>query len=99
VLRSIPPHLLALVVLLIFILWVILVHHFRRNMTVHKFLAETMGEDTPEHALSEFELAKARLTQHLQQSKLDSELRRRIEVALGLAAAADPIEPGSQRLF
>lgn len=83
--RFIPPHLLALVVLLICILWIMLVHHFRRNTAVHQFLSEAMGEDTPQHALSDFEAARSRLARHLNQSKLDGELRRRIEMALGIA--------------
>ena len=95
--RFIPPHLLIPLILLIFILWIMLVHHFRRNTTVHRFLSETIGEDTPEHALVDFELAKSRLAQHLQQSKLDSDLRRQIEVALGAVAATGTIERGENR--
>ncbi len=83
--RFIPPHLLALVVLLVIILWFMLVHHFRRNRAVHQFLAEAMGEDTPEHALSDFEAARSRLVQHLNESKLDRDMQRRIEAALGMA--------------
>jgi hypothetical protein len=87
--RSIPPHLLALVLLLVFLLWVILVHHFRRNTTVQKFFAEAIGDDTPENALRAFEVAKLRLTKHLNRGDLDLRTRERIELALGGPLTAD----------
>ncbi|MES2789194.1 MAG: hypothetical protein V4719_06195 [Planctomycetota bacterium] len=86
--RSIPPHLLALVLLLVFLLWVILVHHFRRNKTVQKFFAEAIGDDTPENALRTFEMAKLRLTKHLNRGDLDLRTRQQIELALGEAPTA-----------
>jgi hypothetical protein len=46
--RFFPPHLMALVVVLIVVVWIMLVHHFRHNTTVQRFVAETFGDDTPE---------------------------------------------------
>ena len=95
--RFIPPHLLGPVVLLIILLWIMLVHHFRRNTTVHKFLAETIGDDTPEQALTAFQRARSRLARHLNQGELNSELRRRIEAALDGPQRGDPLESQTDR--
>lgn len=80
--RFIPPHLMAPVALLIVVVWFMLVHHFRRSSAMQRYIAETIGDDTPENALLAFELAKSRLTQHLKNGDLAPELRQQIELAL-----------------
>jgi hypothetical protein len=90
--RYIPPHLMALVVLLIVVLWFMLVHHFRRSVTMQKFIAEALGDNTPENALVAFEAARLRLREHLAAGNLEGHMRRRIEVALGLPQADEAIE-------
>lgn len=81
--RFFPPHLMAPVALLIVILWFMLVHRFRRSPALQQIVAETLGDNTPENALREFELAKLRLAEHLNHHDLDDETRRKIELALG----------------
>lgn len=100
--RFIPPHLMALVTLLIIVLWFLLVHQFRRSAAMQKWFALAIGDDTPENALLAFEAAKLRLTSHLQDGHLDRRLRHRIEVALGskpdceaIDARTDHFSPGS----
>lgn len=82
-LRSIPPHLILLISLLTIVIWVMLLHYFRRSDAVQKFVAQTLGDDTPENALLAFEIAKRRLADHLNDADLNRELRRRIESLLG----------------
>lgn len=91
--RFIPPHLMAPVALLIFLIWVMLVHHFRRNSTIQKFVSETIGENTPENALAAFEAARTRLANHLHAGDLEPEMRRRIELALGAWQPDPALEP------
>ena len=45
--RFIPPHLLIPLILLIFILWIMLVHHFRRNTTVHRWILNSRNHVSP----------------------------------------------------
>jgi predicted Na+-dependent transporter len=59
--RFIPPHLMALVVLLIIVIWFMLVHRFRRSTMLQRFIAEVFGDDTPENALLAFDVAKQRM--------------------------------------
>lgn len=80
--RFIPPHLMALITLLIIVLWVMLLRYFRRSPAIQQFLAELFGDRTPENALLAFELAKERLMNHLDDPKLDLQMRQRIEQAL-----------------
>lgn len=98
--RFFPPHLMAPVVLLIILIWIILVHHFRRNVTIQKFVSETIGDNTPETALAAFEAAQTRLADHLHADDLDPQLRRRIELALGVFPPAATMETQEEnRLF
>lgn len=78
----IPPHLMSLAALLLFILWFMLVHHFRRNSVMQTFVAETIGDNTAEKALHDFLVARSRLAAHLDNRELDIELRHKIEQAL-----------------
>ena len=80
--RAMPPHLMALVVLLIVVVWFMLVHQFRRSPGLQRFISEAIGEDTPEHALLAFNAAKSRLAKHLDGNQLDADMRQRIEAAL-----------------
>ncbi len=82
--RFIPPHLMALVTLLIIVVWVMLVHQFRRSAALQKFVADTMGDDTPQNALTAYEAARSRLANQLNRSDLDGRTRQRIEIALGI---------------
>ncbi len=90
--RLMPPHLMALVVLLILMIWVMLVHHFRRSTTIQKFVSQALGDDTPESALLAYEVAKARLEDHLSTGDLDDAMRRRIELALGTSQPGEVID-------
>ena len=83
-LRLFPPHLQALVLLLVFVIWVMLLRYFRRSPAIQRFVAEIIGDETPENALLAFEAAKSRLTRHLHDGTLDDLTRRRIESALGV---------------
>lgn len=80
---GIPPHLMAPVLLLVVILWIMLVHHFKRSPAVQRFVAETIGDDTPDDALAAYAAARLRLVRHLHRSDLNADTRRRIEDALG----------------
>ena len=90
--RFFPPHLMALVTLFIVVIWFMLLRHFRQSATMQKFVAETLGDDTPESALRAFELAKQRLTKHLDDSNLETDMRRRIELALGVSQHGDVMD-------
>jgi hypothetical protein len=93
--RFIPPHLMALVVLLIIVIWFMLVHRFRRSTMLQRFIAEVFGDDTPENALLAFDVAKQRLAEHLKNGDLDNETRRQIEMALGLPLNREVIDCAS----
>ncbi|MDB5386003.1 MAG: hypothetical protein JWM11_1649, partial [Planctomycetaceae bacterium] len=80
--RFIPPHLVGPVALLIVLLWFLLVHHFRRSSSMQKFVAEIIGDETPESTLLTFQAAKSRLTRYLKIDDLDPDQRLRIEHAL-----------------
>lgn len=84
--RFLPPHLFVLVTLLAFVVWLMLVHQFRKSAVTQRLVAEVFGDDTPETALRTFEAAKHRLSEHLNNGDLDGKTRERIEVALGLVA-------------
>ena len=90
-LRGIPPHLWALFVLLVMVVWVMLVHRIRQSSALHRFVAETFGDDTPESALAAFEAARQRLADHLNADRIEPALRRRIEVALGETPVEEPV--------
>lgn len=90
--RFIPPHLMALVTLLIIVVWVMLVHQFRRSAALQRFVADTMGDDTPQNALVAYEAARSRLANHLNKSDLDGRTRQRIEMALGIPQQAAVID-------
>ena len=82
--RSMPPHLMALVGLLIVVVWFMLVHHFRRSPGLQRFISEAIGDDTPENALRAYHAARSRLARHLiNGNELDAETRHQIEEALG----------------
>jgi len=85
VLRFIPPHLMALIILLIIVLWLMLLRFFRRSPAIQYFVSELFGDSTPENALLAFELAKERLANHLDNPSLDRQMRERIEQALRLS--------------
>ena len=94
--RFIPPHLMALLVLLIIVLWVMLLRFFRRSPAVQHFVSDLFGDSTPENALLTFELAKERLANHLDNPMLDRQMRERIEQALRpslLEANSSPDDP------
>lgn len=57
---------------------------FRNSRTARKVVEETLGDNTPEAALREFELARDRLTAHLESPELPEEMAQEIERALGL---------------
>ena len=80
--RFIPPHLMFLITLLIFVIWFMLLHYFRRNDVLQRFVAELFGDNTPDSALRNYELARRRLAEHLHDPALDSRLRQQIELAL-----------------
>lgn len=84
--RGIPPHLLALGVLLIGILWFVFLGVFRRSRFSQGVIAKTLADDTPENALADFRAAKARLEQHLDKSVMDGATRRKIRAELYVPA-------------
>jgi hypothetical protein len=81
--RFLPPHLMVLVALLLIVVWVILLHQFRRSAALQSFVAEVFGDETPATALRTFETARQRLESHLHSHELDHQMRQRIELALG----------------
>lgn len=83
-LRFLPPHLMALIALLIAVIWFMLVHHFRQNASLQRFVADLFGDNTPESALRNFEFARQRLLDHLNDRSLDHAMRQAIEISLGL---------------
>jgi hypothetical protein len=83
VLRLLPPHLMALVAILILVLWVMLVNYFRRSPAIQRFVAETLGDNTPESSLRTFVVVKQRLADHLNDPHIDDQMRQKIELALG----------------
>lgn len=82
-LRSIPPHLFVLVTLFVFVIWIMLVHRFRKSAAIQRFVAEALGDDTPQAALRAFEMAKRRLTVHLDSADLDPMTRQQMQLAIG----------------
>lgn len=90
--RFIPPHLMALVVLLIVVLWFMFVHRIRRSTMLQRFISEAFGDDTPENALVAFDAAKQRMADHLKNRDLDLETRRQIEIALGIPLNREVID-------
>jgi hypothetical protein len=92
VFRFLPPHLIVLVALLVFLIWMMLVHQIRKSATVQRFLAEAFGDDTPESALRTFESAKRRLSKHLNNDNLNDETRHRIELAIGKSGDGEFVE-------
>ena len=97
--RFIPPHLIVPVALLIFVVWIMLVHRFRKSFAMQQFVAEALGDNTPENALTAFEAAKRRLTDHLNNRDLDMQTRRRIELALGRPVEGDAIDGNADERF
>ncbi len=91
--RSIPPHLLVLIGLLIFVVWIMLLRVFRRSPPLQRFIAEILGDDSPENALIAFEVAKNRLAEHLKNEDLDAQIRQKIELALGQSQNCDEMTP------
>lgn len=75
---------MALVVLLVAIIWFMLLHHFRQNASLQRFVAELFGDNTPENALLNFQSARQRLQEHLRDAALDLAMRQKIESALGI---------------
>lgn len=90
--RFVPPHLLLLVSLLIFVLWVMLVHRFRNSTGMQQFFSELFGDNTPENALRTYQLAKQRLANHLNDAGLDGQMRQKIESALSEGPGNPPME-------
>jgi hypothetical protein len=82
--RFLPPHLMALVILLIAVVWFMLLHHFRHSVSLQRFVSELFGDNTPESALRNFEFARQRLSEHLSDNSLDQQIRQQIEFALGM---------------
>jgi hypothetical protein len=79
---------MVLVGLLLIVVWVMLLHQFRRSSAMQQFVADALGDDTPANALRNFEAAKLRLSNHLENDELDYQTRQRIELALGLSSCA-----------
>ena len=77
--------------LLIVAIWMLLVRFFRRSLTLQTFVAEIMGDETPELALRNFYAAKSRLEHHLAGTHVDHLLRQRIETALEQSSESDSI--------
>ncbi|WP_373652033.1 hypothetical protein [Schlesneria sp. DSM 10557] len=94
-LRSLPPHLMALIVLLVIVLWLMMLRYFRRSPSLQRFVSDLFGDTTPENALWAFELAKARLANHLLDPDLDQLMRERIELALTGSHPSLPSAPSA----
>ncbi len=85
----IPPHLQGVVILFLVVLFVMMLNRFRKSVRLQKFVAETIGEDTPETALVAFNKAKIHLQQHLADTDMPAEVRSEIEQALGVPVNSD----------
>ncbi len=98
--RFVPPHLLVLITLLVVVVWFMLLHHFRQSTTLQRFVAELLGDNTPESALRNFHQARQRLVEHLNHGELNSQTRADIELALGIESNEHgQHQPGPQQEF
>ena len=82
--RFFPPHLMVLVTLLIVVTWFMLLHYVRQSASLQRFIAEMLGENTPEACLRDFQQAKRRLAEYLSHDTLSDRVRQEIELALGI---------------
>lgn len=87
--RFVPPHLIGPVIIMLGLLWFVLVHRFRQSPGIQRFVAETIGDDTPEAALRAFITARSRLIEHLESEHLSPELRQEMEAVLESASTHD----------
>lgn len=81
---GVPAHLVPVVAVLAVFIFFALMRAFRKSPTAKKFVEESLGDDTPEAALSDYRLARERLLRHRARLDSNTDLARRIDVEMNI---------------